>query len=88
MMVERLQKMPGLSVFKPKGAFYIFINVEKLGMTSQKLATYLLDEATMAVVPWGDKNIRISYANSYENLEKAMDNMEAALKKLKINYQK
>ena len=82
MMVERLQKMPGLFVFKPKGAFYIFINVEKLGVTSQKLATYLLDEASIAVVPWGDKHIRISYANSFENLEKAMDNMEAALKKL------
>lgn len=82
MMVDRLQKMPGLSVFKPKGAFYIFINIEKLGMPSQELGTYLLDEAAIAVVPWGDKHIRISYANSYENLEKAMDNMEAALKKL------
>jgi aspartate/methionine/tyrosine aminotransferase len=83
MMVERLCKMPGLSVFKPRGAFYIFVNVEKLGMTSQKLGTYLLDEASIAVVPWGDKHIRISYANSYENLERAMDKMAAALKKLK-----
>jgi len=82
MMVERLNKMPGLSVFKPKGAFYIFINVEKLGMSSRDLGNYLLDEASIAVVPWGDKHIRISYANSYENLEKAMDNMEAALHKL------
>ncbi len=84
MMVERLQKMPGLLVFKPKGAFYIFINVEKLGMSSQKLGTYLLDEAAIAVVPWGDNHIRISYANSYKNLEKAMDNMAAALEKLKL----
>jgi len=84
MMVERLRKMPGLSVFKPKGAFYIFINVEKLGISSQELSTYLLDEASIAVVPWEDKYIRISYANSYENLEKAMDNMEAALKKLDV----
>jgi len=83
MLVDRLMEMPGLSVFKPKGAFYVFINVEKLGMTSQKLAAYLLDEAAIAVVPWGDQHIRISYANSYENLENAMDNMEAALKKLK-----
>ncbi|WP_457553458.1 pyridoxal phosphate-dependent aminotransferase [Desulfobacula sp.] len=82
MMVDRLVKMPGISVFKPKGAFYIFINVEKLGMSSQKLCTYLLDEASIAVVPWGDNHIRLSYANSYENLEKAMDNMAAALKKL------
>ncbi|MBU0465488.1 MAG: pyridoxal phosphate-dependent aminotransferase [Proteobacteria bacterium] len=86
MMVERLLDMPGLSVFKPKGAFYIFINVENLGMSSQDLSTYLLDEASIAVVPWGDMHIRISYANSYENLEKAMDNMEAALKKLDVNF--
>ena len=84
MMVERLAQMPGISVFKPKGAFYIFINIEKLGMSSQNLSTYLLDEASIAVVPWGDNHIRISYANSYENLEKAMDNMEAALKKLDV----
>ncbi|MBC8438887.1 MAG: pyridoxal phosphate-dependent aminotransferase [Deltaproteobacteria bacterium] len=86
MMVERLLEMPGISVFKPKGAFYIFINVEKLGMSSQDLSTYLLDEASIAVVPWGDKHIRISYANSYENLEKAMDNMAGALEKLDINF--
>ncbi len=84
MLVDRLQKMPGLSVFTPKGAFYIFINIEELGMTAQELGTYLLDEASIAVVPWGDNHIRISYANSYENLEKAMDNMEAALKKLPL----
>lgn len=83
MVVDRLQNMDGLSVFKPKGAFYVFINIEKLGMSSHKLGRYLLDEACIAVVPWGDRHIRISYANSYENLEKAMDNMEAALKKLK-----
>jgi len=82
MMLDRLSHMKGISVFKPKGAFYIFINIEKLKLSSQDLSTYLLDEASIAVVPWGDKHIRISYANSYENLEKAMDSMAAALKKL------
>lgn len=82
MMLDHLAEMPGLSVFKPRGAFYIFINIEKLGMSSRELTTYLLDEASMAVVPWGDKYIRISYANSYENLEKAMGNMGLALEKL------
>lgn len=82
MVVDRLEKMPGLSVFKPKGAFYIFINIDGLNMNSQDLGRYLLDEAQIAVVPWGDNHIRISYANSFENLEKAMDNMEAALAKL------
>jgi len=71
-------------VFKPKGAFYVFINVEKLEMSSHELGRYLLDEAAIAVVPWGDNHIRISYANSYENLEKAMDKMEVALRKLSV----
>ena len=84
MVVERLLEMPGISVFKPKGAFYVFINVEKLEMSSHELGRYLLDEAAIAVVPWGDNHIRISYANSYENLEKAMDKMEAALRKLSV----
>ena len=84
MVVERPLEMPGISVFKPKGAFYVFINVEKLEMSSHELGRYLLDEAAIAVVPWGDNHIRISYANSYENLEKAMDKMEVALRKLSV----
>lgn len=54
-----------------------------MGSARSKLS--MLEDAgvAIAVVPWGDNHIRISYANSYENLEKAMNNMEAALKKIK-----
>ena len=58
------------------------------GKTSEEITGYLLDEAKIAVVPgsvfgnYGEGYIRISYANSYENLEIAMSNMKAALEKL------
>lgn len=83
-----LQEMPGIQVSKPAGAFYIFPSIKETGMSSQEMAEYLLDEAKIAVVPghvfgdFGEGYIRLSYANSFENLEMAMSRMNAALKKL------
>jgi aspartate/methionine/tyrosine aminotransferase len=88
LVYEALQEMSGIEVVEPKGAFYIFPNIKALGKPAEELSWYLLDEAKIAVVPgtvlgdYGADYIRISYANSYENLEKAMTRMEAALKKL------
>jgi aspartate/methionine/tyrosine aminotransferase len=81
MVIERLQAMPGISFVKPQGAFYVFINTVKLDKTPQEIVEALLDEAKIAVVPWGGQHIRISYANSYENLAKAMDALERVLVK-------
>ena len=84
----QLSKMPGVKTLKPKGAFYIFPNIKATGQNSEALTQYLLEEAKIAVVPgsvfgkYGEGYIRISYANSYENLEIAMSNMRAALAKL------
>ena len=83
-----LQEMPGIQVAKPAGTFYIFPSIKETGKSSQEMAEYLLDEAKIAVVPghvfgdYGEGYIRLSYANSYENLEKAMANMRKALQKL------
>jgi aspartate/methionine/tyrosine aminotransferase len=83
-----LQAMPGIQVAKPAGTFYIFPSIKETGKSSQEMAEYLLDEAKIAVVPghvfgdFGEGYIRLSYANSYENLEMAMSNMNQALKKL------
>ena len=82
LVTQRLQGMDTISLVPPKGAFYALPNVSGIEKTPQELAAYLLDEAGISVVPWGKCHIRLSYANSYENLEKAMDNMAAALKKL------
>ena len=83
-----LKNMPGIGAVEPKGAFYIFPNIKSLGKSAEELSWYLLDEAKIAVVPgttlgdFGTGYIRISYANSYENLEIAMDRMRDALQKI------
>jgi aspartate/methionine/tyrosine aminotransferase len=95
-VLQRLQTVPGLSCFKPQGAFYVFPNVSSFygkecgGMrlrNSYGLAYYLLKEARVAVVPgdaFGDDDfIRLSYATSMANLEKGLDRIVQALKELK-----
>ncbi|MBM3296367.1 MAG: pyridoxal phosphate-dependent aminotransferase [Candidatus Aminicenantes bacterium] len=95
-VLMRLQAVPGLSCFKPQGAFYLFPNVSSLydkefqGMrmrNSYGLAYYLLKEARVAVVPGdafaAEDCIRLSYATSIENLEKGLDRIVKALSELK-----
>lgn len=82
LVYSKLSKMKYMSVNEPKGAFYVLVNVSRLNMNAVDFAGYLLDEAKIAVVPWGEKHIRISYANSYEKLEQAMENMRDAIERL------
>jgi aspartate/methionine/tyrosine aminotransferase len=88
LVYEALNAMPGVSVVKPAGAFYILPSIKALGKSPEEMTQYLIEEAQIAVVPgnafgeWGEGYIRISYANSYENLEIAMDRMAKAIRKL------
>ena len=77
-----LSNMKDITVCDPQGAFYMLPNVSKFSLEPVALAHYLLDEAKIAVVPWGKEHIRISYANSYKNLQKAMQDMHSALDRL------
>jgi aspartate aminotransferase len=94
-VVGRLNSMKGFSVRLPKGTFYVYPNVrnflsksykETRVNTSMELTTYLLEQAGVAVVPGeafgSTENIRLSCANSMQNLVKAMDRIEAALRLL------
>ncbi len=71
----------------PGGAFYVFLNIRKTGMNAEDF-TGSCSKAHVAVVPGtafgahGEGYVRISYAASLENLEKAMDRMENALRSL------
>jgi aspartate/methionine/tyrosine aminotransferase len=77
-----------VEVVKPKGAFYFLPNIKAFGKTPEALTEYLLDRARIAVVPgttlgeYGKDFIRISYANSYENLKTAMERMKKALEEI------
>lgn len=72
--VDAINAIDGISCLKPKGAFYIFINCKQLGMKSAQLADYLLENAKIALVPGdvfgpgGEGYLRMSFANSYENI--------------------
>lgn len=93
---DRLKNLPYVSIIEPKGAFYAFVDVsetfekeyqgEKVGDVS-KLATILLEDFSVAVVPCTDfgfpSYIRLSYAISKEQIGKGVDSIEAFLKDLK-----
>jgi aspartate/methionine/tyrosine aminotransferase len=89
-MVEGLNRLPGFRCMKPKGAFYAFPNIEGTGMSSRELARYLLEEAGVAVLSgtafgeYGEGFLRLSFANSVENIQKALERIEKALQRLPI----
>jgi len=73
---------------RPQGAFYIFPSIKKFGLSSEEFCNYLLAEAIVAVVPGdafgqlGEGHVRFAYTTSYENIEKGMEKIKTALKKL------
>ena len=87
-LVNAFREM-GLECFEPFGAFYMFPCVKQFGMTSDEFASKLLHEEKLAVVPgnaFGDSGegfLRISYANSLENLKKAIARLEHFVGRLK-----
>ncbi|MBM3286038.1 MAG: pyridoxal phosphate-dependent aminotransferase [Candidatus Eisenbacteria bacterium] len=88
-IVDGLNRLPGVSCKKPKGAFYVFPNVKQVPMDTAKLARELLDVAGVAALSGtsfganGNGYLRFSYANSVENIEKAVSRVGEYLAKLK-----
>ncbi len=82
LFVERINRIPGFSCRVPKGAFYCFPNITGTGRTSKQIADALLEEAGVAALAgtafgeFGEGYLRFSIANSYENLNKALDAIE------------
>ena len=87
-IVEGLNAISGITCQKPQGAFYAFPNVKSFGKTSAEMAAYLLDQAGVAVLPgtafgrYGEGYLRLSYANSLENIERALVRIGDALERL------
>jgi len=81
-VVEGLNKLPGVSAATPKGAFYAFPNISKTGWRAKPLASALLEEAGVATIGgpdfgvYGEGFIRLSYANSTENIVRALERIE------------
>ena len=81
LVVDGLNKLPGVSCIIPKGAFYAFPNVKQTGWKAKPLANALLDETGVALIGGpdfgilGEGYLRLSYANSAENILKALGRM-------------
>ncbi len=88
-IVEGLNNIPGIKCLNPKGAFYVFPNIQGTGLNSSELSDLLLNEAGVAVLPgtafgkFGEGYLRLSYANSVENIRKALDRIEKVLARVK-----
>ena len=84
-VVDGLNKLPGVSCATPRGAFYAFPNVKHTGWKAKALASALLEDAGVAIIGGpdfgilGEGYIRVSYANSTENILKALDRMREFL---------
>ncbi|MEJ2379015.1 MAG: pyridoxal phosphate-dependent aminotransferase [Pseudolabrys sp.] len=80
-VVEGLNKLPGVSCATPKGAFYAFPNIKATGWQAKTLASTLLEETGVAIIGGpdfgilGEGYVRLSYANSTENILKALERM-------------
>jgi len=84
-VVDGLNKLPGVSAATPKGAFYAFPNISKTGWRAKPLASALLEEAGVATIGgpdfgvYGEGYIRLSYANSTDNILRALERIGAFL---------
>jgi aspartate/methionine/tyrosine aminotransferase len=87
-MVDGLNRIPGIRCAMPRGAFYAFPNVQEIGLSSSELASLLLQQAGVAVLPGtsfgqnGEGYLRLSYANSMENIQIALERIEQTLARL------
>lgn len=85
-VVTALNDLPGISCITPKGAFYAFPNISETGWKAKPLASALLEEAGVALIGGpdfgihGEGYIRVSYANSTENILRAMERIDQFLR--------
>jgi aspartate/methionine/tyrosine aminotransferase len=86
-IVDGLTRIPGFRCRQPHGAFYVFPNIRQTGKSSRALADALLTEAGVACLwgtafgDWGEGYLRFSFANSVENIQKALERIEGWTKK-------
>jgi len=87
-VVEGLRSIPGVTCPMPEGAFYAFPSIKGTGLTSMEFETKALQEAGVAVLSgsafggYGDGYVRLSYANSVENIQKAIERLRGMVARL------
>lgn len=87
-IVSGLNGIKGITCKKPRGAFYVFPNITGTGMDCRKLGDHLLYNAGVAVLPgtsfgkYGEGHLRLSFANSVENIKKGLERISKAVENL------
>jgi len=87
-IVDGLNRLPGVRCARPRGAFYVFPNITSTGRPSAEVADLLLNEAGVAVLSgaafgqYGEGYLRLSYANSEANLRLALERMRPVFERL------
>ncbi|MFC1963393.1 pyridoxal phosphate-dependent aminotransferase [Chloroflexota bacterium] len=85
LIIVGLNEIDGISCPQPQGTFYAFADISQLGMSAIEAADFLLDRAKVGVVPGsaygpsGENYLRFSFANSMENIEKALQRIEKVI---------
>ncbi|MBI3979928.1 MAG: pyridoxal phosphate-dependent aminotransferase [Chloroflexi bacterium] len=91
-IVEGLNGIPGIRCVRPAGAFYAFPNIAGTGLDCRRFSDCLLNEHGVAGLAgtsfgrYGEGYIRLSYANSIENIQKALERIEAAVSALRVAH--
>ncbi|MBF0290369.1 MAG: pyridoxal phosphate-dependent aminotransferase [SAR324 cluster bacterium] len=90
-IISEICKIDKLSCLKPEGAFYIFVNIQDTGLSSEDFVKYIIDVASVALVPGsafgegGEGYVRFCYAKPISEISEALKRIAEAIKKLNIN---
>ena len=90
MIVDGINSIPGLNCIIPGGAFYVFVNIKKTGMTSESFCDYILEDSGVAILPgtsfgeFGEGFIRICYATSQNEIKNALERIKKSISKLDL----
>jgi aminotransferase len=93
LMVDAVNGIDGVSCNTPDGAFYVFMNIEETGLSSEDFALRLLDEQRVAVAPGisfgslGESYVRLSYATSDAQIREGMERIGAFVASLRARSQ-
>jgi aspartate/methionine/tyrosine aminotransferase len=90
LIVNGINSIPELTCVTPGGAFYVFVNIKKTGMTSETFCEYMLEDSGVAMLPgtsfgqFGEGFIRICYAVGQNEIKDALERIKKSISKLNL----
>jgi len=90
LIVNGINSITGLDCISPGGAFYVFVNIKKTGMTSESFCDYILEDSGVAILPgtsfgeFGEGFVRICYAVDQDEIKNALERIKKSISKLDL----